>query len=69
MDNQYEAYRQVTRYFTQGLFRLGAGLALAPLSVLPKQSQEQFKEASQDFTNGLAKLAHTVGNTLDTLTK
>lgn len=69
MENQYEAYRQAMRYFAQGLYRTGVGLALTPLSVLPQESQQQFKEAGRDFTNGVATLAHTFASTLDKMAK
>ncbi|MHB8595581.1 MAG: hypothetical protein ACYDER_02085 [Ktedonobacteraceae bacterium] len=69
MHNQYEDYRQAVHYFTQGLFRVGAGLVFAPISALPKESQQQFKEAGQDFTCGMSKLVHTFANTLDQMAK
>lgn len=65
MENQREEYRQAMHYFTQSMLRAGVGLALTPISALPKESQQYLKEASRDFTSGLTRLVHGFATTLD----
>ena len=69
MENQHKEYRQAMQYFTQSLFRAGIGLGLAPISVLPAQSQQHFKEAGHEFICGLAELTHGFAHTLDKMVK
>ena len=69
MEKQQEDYRQAVRYLTHSVYRAGVGIGLAPLTLLPRESQQQFKEASNEFVSGLAKLAHGFAGTLDRMAK
>ncbi len=69
MDDQHKEYRQAMQFFTHSLLRASMGLGLAPLSVLPEQSQQRFKEAGHEFICGLAKPTHGFAHTLDKIVK
>ena len=69
MDTWGDEYREAMHHFTRALFRAGVGLGLTPIYMLPKASQQQLKEAGQDLTSGLAKLARSLAHTIDAMEK
>ncbi len=67
MDDEREEHQRASQHFSRSLFRVGVGLALLPISVLPPEPQQHFKIAGREFAYGLAKLVHQLADGLDEL--
>ena len=67
MDEEREEHQRASQHFSRSLFRVGVGLALLPISVLPPEPQQHFKVAGREFAHGLAKLVHQLADGLDEL--
>jgi hypothetical protein len=65
MDDEREEHQRASQHFSRSLFRVGVGLALLPISVLPPEPQQHFKVAGREFAHGLAKLVHQLADGLD----
>lgn len=61
----HQEYRQALRYLANGALQAGIGLGLAPVSMLPAETQQHFKAASHEFICGLAKLAQGFANDMN----
>ncbi|GHO89544.1 hypothetical protein [Dictyobacter formicarum] len=69
MENQQADYRQALYSLTHSVYRAGVGLGRAPMSMLPRESQQEFKAAGTEFVSGLAKLAYGFATTLDKMAR
>lgn len=65
MDAERGETRQDSRHFKHSLYQVGAGLAIMPVSLLPRKAQQHFKSAGQEFTRGVAKIARGFADELD----
>ena len=59
--------KEASQQFFNTLLRAGAHLAMTSVSQLPEESRERFINAGSDFTRSVAKIAHELANTLDTI--
>jgi histone H3/H4 len=65
MDAERQELQQASRRFIRSMFRTGVSLALAPVSRLPRKSQQHFQAAGREFTRGLATLVHGFAENLE----
>src|SRR5437016_5683256 len=65
MHAEREELQQATQHFIQSMFRAGVSLALLPIHRLPPKPRQHFQAAGREFTRGLARLIHELGDGLE----
>ena len=65
MHTEREELRQATGHFIRSIFRAGVSLAFLPIHRLPPRPRQHFQAAGREFTLGLARLVHELGDGLE----
>jgi len=65
MHAEREELQQATKHFIRSMFRTGASFAFLPVNRLPPKPQQHFRAAGREFTRGLARLIHELGDGLE----
>ena len=58
----FEELKEASQNFFNTLVRVGMHLATTPVSQLPEEPREHFKNAVSEFTRGLSTLAHELAS-------
>jgi hypothetical protein len=58
----FEELKEASQNFFNTLVRVGMHLATTPVSHLPEEPREHFKQAVSEFTRGLSTLAHELAS-------
>src|SRR5215831_14182073 len=60
--SDFEDLKEASQNFFNTLVRVGMHLATTPVSQLPEEPREHFKNAVSEFTRGLSTLAHELAS-------